>query len=164
MHGLQFLYSKVGLGGTFTIYNFAKKCMRYCSSIEFFSVPNRTMITEQNYDQIFKSKFSKTTRQKFKINILSYRVNLALSEYSLTFNIFRVVLRILILEIDNVTIRFGDKFDRSAVPCEPIRYVKYVSAFKRPVFISKTGKSNKTIKSKSATMIYFKIYQLFEIF
>ena len=39
-----------------------------------------------------KSKFSKTTRQKFKMYIYTYRIDLALSEYDFTFNFCRVVI------------------------------------------------------------------------
>ena len=59
----------------------------YCNLTEFVSVqePYRTLIN------FWSKKFSKTTRQKFKVNIFSDRVKLALSEYFLTFNICRVV-------------------------------------------------------------------------
>ena len=45
------------------------------------------------FDQTFESKFSKTTRPKFKVNIFSDRMNLALSEYFSNFNICRVVFK-----------------------------------------------------------------------
>ena len=37
-------------------------------------------------NQTLKTVFSKTIRQKLKLNIFSYRVSLALSEYNLTFD------------------------------------------------------------------------------
>ena len=43
------------------------------------------------FDQTFVSKFSKTSRHKFKVNILFDRVILALSESFFTLNICRVV-------------------------------------------------------------------------
>ena len=48
---------------------------------------NRTVL----HDHFFESKFSKTTRQKFIVYIFSDRVNLALLESFLTFNICREV-------------------------------------------------------------------------
>ena len=86
---------------------------RYCSSIEFVSVP-RTV--PYFFDHIFESKFSKTTRQKFKANIFSERVNLALSESFLTFDICRVVFENFELE-KLITVRFGygDKFGEITV-------------------------------------------------
>ena len=67
--------------------------------------------TLPNYDKHFESKFSKTSRHKFKVNIFSDRVNLALPESYLTFNICRVVYENFDLKkMTTVRIRFGDKF------------------------------------------------------
>ena len=60
-------------------------------ALRFFHRNRRRTRTVPYFDQIFESKFSKTARKKFKVNILSDRVNLALSESFLTFNICRVV-------------------------------------------------------------------------
>ena len=59
------------------------ECLYYSYFAEFVSVlyPYRTL----------KTNFSKTPRQKLKVNIYSYRVSLALSEYNFTFNFCRVV-------------------------------------------------------------------------
>ena len=46
-----------------------------------------------------KGYFSKTLRQKLKVNIYSYREVLALSECNFTFNFCRVVFEILILKV-----------------------------------------------------------------
>ena len=48
--------------------------------------PNRTVLWSN-----FESKFSKTTRRKFTLNILSFRVYLTLSESLLNFNNCRIV-------------------------------------------------------------------------
>ena len=50
-------------------------------------------------NQTFRSKFSKTTRQKFKMYIHFYRTYLALSHYSFTFSFCRIVVE-----------KFGFKF------------------------------------------------------
>ena len=42
-------------------------------------------------NQTLKTNFSKTPRQKLKLNIHSYRVGLDLSEYNFTFNFCREV-------------------------------------------------------------------------
>ena len=42
-------------------------------------------------NQTLKTKFSKTPRQKLKVNMYSYRVSLVLSEYNFTFNFYRAV-------------------------------------------------------------------------
>ena len=69
------------------------------------------------FDQIFEIKFSKITRQKFKLNIFCERVDLALSESFQTFNICRVIFEHFDLEnwLRYGADTSGDKLGRSTV-------------------------------------------------
>ena len=70
--------------------------------------------TVRYFDKIFESKFSKTTRQKFKMCIHFYRTDVALSEYEFTLNFCRVVFE----KIDsNVRLRYGTHTVRKQVRC-----------------------------------------------
>ena len=55
-----------------------------------------------------KINFSITTRQKLKLNIYTYRVSLALSEYNFTFKFCRVVFEKLVFKVW-IKVRYGDK-------------------------------------------------------
>ena len=72
----------------------------FISKIDFFLISTRTCLRIVLYSyQTFKTNYSKTSRQKFKVNIYSYRASLALSEYNLTFNFCRRVSEKLVFKV-----------------------------------------------------------------
>ena len=54
---------------------------------------------ESYSNQTLKTNFSKTTQQKLKVNIYSYRVSLAQPEYNFTFNFCRGLFEKLVFKV-----------------------------------------------------------------
>ena len=75
--------------------------------LQFFIVNDTTVPpnfsryrTEPYLHHSLKTYFSKTTRQKLKVNVYSYRASLVLSEFNFTFNFCRVVFEKLVIKFD----------------------------------------------------------------
>ena len=57
------------------------------------------LVSVSYLNQTLKTDFSKNLRQKFKVKLYSYGVNLILSEYNVTFNFCRVVYEKLVFQV-----------------------------------------------------------------
>ena len=93
--------------------------------------PRTTALSPNLYpylNQPLKINFSITTRQKLKANIFSYRVSLALSEYSFAFNFCRRVFEKSVFE---VWLRHGYKFGERAVVLGRLMTLKFYQISRR---------------------------------
>ena len=73
------------MGGLFRCSLYPKPHIKEFSFFFYTCFPELVSVPYSN--QILETNFSKTTRQKLKLNIYFYRVSLALSEYNFTINL-----------------------------------------------------------------------------
>ena len=78
-------------------------------------------------DQTLKTNFSKTPRQKLKVNIYSYRESLALTEYIFTLNFCRAVFEEISLQSFYYSIvRYGDRSGQTYVRLRLLKRAKFL--------------------------------------